>query len=261
MPNWVCNHLIIRGEKALDVFHSLLVENKDNDFGYDFDFNKIKPMPEELNVVAGTVTERCAKLYVNAMMNDCDAYLKYSKLFTEAFGRDFYLTEAEQAESMAEVLRYKDYPDEKLLFSNKAEAYAYGKRALDNYAKYGAKDWYDWCVKNWGTKWNACDTQVNDYGKPEVYFNTAWGSIPELLCALSEQNPGCEFEYEYADEDVGFHTGFYLFKNGKVIEGGPYDDQSRGAYETYFALWGGETDFRFNAKTGTYEYIDGEESM
>ena len=29
----------------------------------------------------------------------------------------------------------------------------------------------------------------------------------------------------------------------------------------YFALWGGEDEYRFNAKTGTYEYIDNEEAM
>ena len=48
MPNWVCNHLIIHGENAVEVMNSLLSENSESENGYDVDFNKIIPMPEDL---------------------------------------------------------------------------------------------------------------------------------------------------------------------------------------------------------------------
>ena len=34
---------------------------------------------------------------------------------------------------------------------------------------------YDWCIENWGTKWNACE-QVNVLGEEEIDldFQTAW---------------------------------------------------------------------------------------
>lgn len=79
---------------------SLLTESEESECGYDLDFNKLIPMPEELNIVCGTITTNCAKLYVNAMLEDCDAYIKYAGLFAKAFERDFILTESEQAQLM-----------------------------------------------------------------------------------------------------------------------------------------------------------------
>ncbi len=258
MPNWVCNHLTIHGENAVEVMRSLLTENEESECGYDLDFNKLIPMPEELNIVCGTITTNCAKLYVNAMLDDCDAYIKYAGLFAKAFERDFILTESEQVQLMQDALRYTDYPDKKLLFSNKAEVYAYGKRALDNYEKYGAKDWYDWCCDNWGTKWNACHTQINDLEKADIYFDTAWSAVPYIIAKIAELHPECKIEYEYAEEDTGVNAGYIIFENGEITSDEHFKDFSKEAYETYFGLWGREDEFKFNPQKGTYEYIDGE---
>lgn len=258
MPNWVCNHLTIYGENAVEVMRSLLTENEESECGYDLDFNKLIPMPEELNIVCGTITTNCAKLYVNAMLEDCDAYIKYAGLFAKAFERDFILTESEQAQLMQDALRYTDYPDKKLLFSNKAEVYAYGKRALDNYEKYGAKDWYDWCCDNWGTKWNACHTQINDLEKADIYFNTAGSQATQIIKALSEKYPDHKFEYEYAEERAGGYAGFYNYENGIAVSYADYAEGCKEAYQMYFALWGQEDEYKFNPNTGTYEPIDGE---
>ena len=240
MPNWVCNHLTIHGENAVEVMRSLLTENEESECGYDLDFNKLIPMPEELNIVCGTITTNCAKLYVNAMLDDCDAYIKYAGLFAKAFERDFILTESEQVQLMQDALRYTDYPDKKLLFSNKAEVYAYGKRALDNYEKYGAKDWYDWCCDNWGTKWNACHTQINDLEKADIYFDTAWSAVPYIIAKIAELHPECKIEYEYAEEDTGVNAGYIIFENGEITSDEHFKYFSKEDYETYFGLWGRE---------------------
>lgn len=261
MPNWVCNHLTIYGENAVEVLRSYLTENEENECGYDLDFNKLIPMPEDLDIVCGSITTNCAKLYVNAMLEDCDAYIKYAGLFAKAFERDFILTEAEQEQLMQDALRYKDYPDKNLLFLNKAEVYAYGKRALDNYAKYGATDWYDWRCENWGSKWNACDTQINDPEKADIYFNTAWSAVPYIIAKIAELHPECKIEYEYAEEDTGVNTGYINFENGEVAGNEHYKDFSKEAYEMFFSLWGQEDEFKFNPKKGTYELIDDGEAM
>ena len=47
-----------------------------------------------------------------------------------------------------------------------------------NVALYGAKDWYDYCVSNWGTKWDCGEdgnTDISPDGKTlHTGFDTAW---------------------------------------------------------------------------------------
>ena len=241
--------------------NSLLSENSESENGYDVDFNKIIPMPEDLNIESGSVTHDCAKLYVNAMLEGCDAYKKYAALYVQAFGKDLAMSEDEQRKTMEYVMLHKDYEKNCPMFQTKADAYAYGKKALDNYANYGAKDWYNWRRKHWGTKWNAHDTILNDPSEANVYFHTAWSAPIPFLDALSKKYPELTFDFEFADEDMGSNTGKMTVKNGLITKGGFQKDDSKKAYETYFALWGGEDEYRYNAKKGTYELIDNEEAM
>lgn len=46
--------------------------------------------------------------------------------------------------------------------------------------------WYEWCIKNWGTKWDACNPELTEQdGALEYRFETAW-AVPEgFLEALS----------------------------------------------------------------------------
>jgi len=46
-----------------------------------------------------------------------------------------------------------------------------------NRAKFGYANWYDWCVNEWGTKWDVGDSQgINSCTDHEliVYFDSAW---------------------------------------------------------------------------------------
>ena len=53
-----------------------------------------------------------------------------------------------------------------------------GKKANEFKKKYGAKDWYDWRVKNWGTKWdvNSSNDRI-DESNLSVWFDSAWAQI------------------------------------------------------------------------------------
>jgi hypothetical protein len=68
--------------------------------------------------------------------------------------------------------------------------------------------WYDWNVREWGTKWDACDADLDDNTddkNPNLYyaFNTAW-SIPEpIYKAITEQHPELSFQF-YAEEEQGW---------------------------------------------------------
>ncbi|MBD5100742.1 MAG: hypothetical protein HDT29_05720 [Clostridiales bacterium] len=259
MANLVCNHLIIHGKNAIEIMRSVLKESEETDCGFEFDFEKIVPMPEELNLPASELTKNCARLYINGMVEYCEGYKKYGILFKQAYNGDYFtLMEDEQSQLMKEALSWKNYETQKPYFNNKAEVYACGKQALDNYAKYGSVDWYDWCIKNWGTKWNAYDTQINDIDKADIYFDTANTPAIPIIKVLSEKYPDCKFEYEYAEEQVGYNAGYYDYENGIAVRFAEYPDESKEAYEMYFALWGQEDEFKFNPKTNTYEPIDGE---
>lgn len=47
--------------------------------------------------------------------------------------------------------------------------------AEENEAKYGASDWYNWRVKNWGTKWESSNEEVEEIPCGLIAaFETAW---------------------------------------------------------------------------------------
>lgn len=71
-------------------------------------------------------------------------------------------------------------------------------------------NWYDWCIENWGTKWDIYDAQCDrmDANTLVMSFNTAWSPpIPvyEKLVGL-----GFEVSARYLDEGwmyIGEFTG------------------------------------------------------
>lgn len=259
MPNTMCNHLIIHGDNATEIMRFILTDNEETDCGYEIDFEKINPVPQELCLPYFGLAKQCARLYINAMLEDCDAYKKYTDLFYRAYDGDYFaLMEDEQSQLMKEALSWKNYETHEPYFKNKAEVYACGKQALDNYAKYGFIDELDWREQNWGTKWNAYHTQINDLDKADIYFDSAGSPVPPLIKALSEKYPDCKFEYEYAEERAGGYAGYYNYENGIAVSFADYPEESKEAYQMFFALWGQEDEYKFNPKTDTYEPIDGE---
>ena len=60
------------------------------------------------------------------------------------------------------------------------------KKAEQRLKRYGAKNWYDWKCKNWGTKWNSVDTEIIEDEKDGLTytFNTAWDCPREVVDKL-----------------------------------------------------------------------------
>ena len=80
----------------------------------------------------------------------------------------------------ASVPRHKD-----LDISSPAHTDEDKKQAKINIKKYGFKDWYAWNRHNWGTKWNACNTEVELTENVLNYtFDTAWDAPREIVRAL-----------------------------------------------------------------------------
>lgn len=88
-----------------------------------------------------------------------------------------------------------------------------GDLGSDEMKKYGDKNWYDWSIKHWGTKWNACDFIDNpqEYGA-DIIFNTAWDTPEPIFQTLWNMFPDAHFVVKYADEDIGCNCGIFDFK-------------------------------------------------
>ena len=83
-----------------------------------------------------------------------------------------------------------------------------------NLKKYGYKNWYDWCVSEWGTKWNAggsdnADMQIDwdEDGDDSIalfQFDTAWAPALGVLQKLRDDHPELSVECSYHEPGVGF---------------------------------------------------------
>ena len=77
---------------------------------------------------------------------------------------------------------------------------------------------YDWCCRNWGTKWNAGDTCFSQKGGRLTYdFDTAWCSPMPVILKLSKMFPKCDINllasYEGGEDDEEF-----TIKNGLILD-------------------------------------------
>ena len=87
-----------------------------------------------------------------------------------------------------------------------------------NRDKYGYANWYDWCVNEWGTKWDVGDegsATLNEDGSLSASFNSAWAPPIEAYRML---------------EDLGFEIKAYYFEGGMMFAG-IYEDGDDDYYE------------------------------
>lgn len=78
--------------------------------------------------------------------------------------------------------------------------------------------WYDWNIAHWGTKWNSYGYCEYDQSKNALKFNTAWSAPHPVIEKLSEMYPDIGIEHSWADEDIGYNCGKYVYADGERIE-------------------------------------------
>lgn len=99
--------------------------------------------------------------------------------------------------------------------------------------------WYNWNVRNWGTKWDVAVSEDNKY--PDTYmegptpngenlvvyynFNTAWSPPFPAMAELSKQYPSLLFTLSY-EEETGW-GGEAEFLRGEMISDAPYESKCR----------------------------------
>ena len=81
------------------------------------------------------------------------------------------------------------------------------RKSAENLEKYGASNWYDFCVARWGTKWDVNpydpeDVVVDDSNTIYFGFDSAWGPPIGIYEALMEQ--GFTVQAQYYEPGMGF---------------------------------------------------------
>ena len=121
--------------------------------------------------------------------------------------------------------------------------------------RYGKNNWYDWSIENWGTKWNAYETHIED---GTLYFWTAWEAPHPVIEALARKYPDVHIRHEWADEDLGRNCGTREYEDGEItMEYLPADIQS--GLRLALCVWGYEPEdigMTFNAKGELVEIED-----
>ena len=88
------------------------------------------------------------------------------------------------------------------------------------------EDWYNWRVKNWGTKWNTYNHGSDEFdffkvdiGMAEAHliYHTAWTPPSNFLEKVSRMFPDLVFVNRAADDGGGFLV-VETFENGEYTE-------------------------------------------
>jgi hypothetical protein len=79
------------------------------------------------------------------------------------------------------------------------------------------KDWYEWSINNWGTKWDACESEIlnNDINFFSVSFESAWSPPIAWIDNIMQDFPDLCFILEY--QELGMCFGGRLSAQYEVI--------------------------------------------
>lgn len=230
MPNHIQNRLKVIGtqEQINEVLESIKSINEDGSIS-EMDFNKIKPMPKQLNI-----DDSSTGSLVQFLLFGTGDGGKYSTI----------------AEAQNTFSKWND--------KMKLEGIELALQYQKNFVEFGAITWYKWAIENWGTKWNAYGKNDERNTIDTIYFQTAWSAPIDLIETLSKKFPDTKIEFTYADEDSGSNTGKGILQNGNWIEEIQPESQSIEGYDIYFEL-NPESKEDYQLIDGKYEYVDDED--
>lgn len=220
MPNHVKNVVKMKGITALPLF------TVDDDGEKFFDFNKMIPMPESLDIESGSMTDECIIYYLTGR-----CIKKIWELESEKIDLIRKLVRGDNA-WLAQIWERACKKGAEV--KEDREMYTKGRIYIDNHFKYGYTTWYDWCRTNWGTKWNAYE--YSEIDADTIEFETAWNAPEPVMKKLAEMYPDIEIEHKWADEDMGHNSGCCTYYKGEVSGG--YDETDNEAYAHYVECWG-----------------------
>lgn len=187
MANKIANKLVVNAttEEDIEKFLSAIIGIENGEFLH-IDFERIFPTPKCLPDTLCDSEHEIA-LYYYLMTTGNEDMLDKLFTFPQLFSMDIYKDKTE-----------KELSDYKIR----------GEKIFNIALQCGSIDWRDWRINNWGTKWNAYETDIDCFdGSVVLSFYTAnHGAIP-VIKKLVEMFPNLEFFYKYADEVIAYNCG------------------------------------------------------
>lgn len=252
MPNHITNrvHLFGDAEKIRELLEA--VRYDDGELG-TLDFNRLILMPEELDIAYGSSLRLAVSTYLSAI-NPQNADFPYpDKMDVEQFtALAKKLDRYNGAGHFQTNLTPQTYT---LLPDGLTDMLKLGSRYVGNFQKYHAFAWYDFRVREWGSKWNSYDSRPLE--NDTLTFCTAWSRVLPVIAELAKRFPEVEIEYEWADEDIGCNVGHAHFQDGELTEDVRLDAQTKEAYEFAAEVIGAdlsEWGLVFDEKSQNYVY-------
>lgn len=267
MPNYVTNILTVKGPAdEIKRFKELAFREEDGENG--FDFEKIYPMPPSLRITSGGHDSEAIVAYLT---NNCETevspFVKETAErcgCTNMFDKEYVMTSYERAKKMIQ----ENGKDKKYSFSSNGDdtdqmtLYEAGKVYVNNILEYGCSTWYEWSIKNWGTKWNAMDAVVTDQCKTSITIEylTAWSTADGVIIKLGQLFPALTFTCQYADEDFGSNTGEYEVHGETFIETVSFEGYCKESQEFAAKVLdynlGADGDYVYDEEEGLYVWND-----
>lgn len=196
MPNWTTNYLACHEEDLKRIV---------NERG-DVDFNLAMPMPEELEITQGSVTDWA----LQALRGENTAKLE-EMLARGPFTYGDATCKAGECRKVSTLRELEEL----------------GARYAENMSRHGAATWYGWCTSNWGTKWNACDTAILEVGRWRIArFETAWSQPSPEVIRKAFEGSRHGFIFEAFDENYAGISclGYESCEPVLIAEAGASDD-------------------------------------
>lgn len=210
MPNHITNRLVLDGDE--EEIRRLLdtVTTKDEEGNTLLIFDKIIPMPKELEISCDSEINKDLSNYLSAVNPVNAAEVKgIEKLSVEEYIKTISALKSFYPDFSQTGISGESY------VMDKASAEK-GQKLVQNILNFGAPTWYEWRIQNWNTKWDAYLPEP--FENNTLVFCTAWSRPKEVINRLAEMFPALSFEHRWADEDFGYNVGTAIYKCGKLAE-------------------------------------------
>lgn len=227
MGEFIQNRLHVSGSKKEVNTLFEYIKGSDKEGKMQIDFNKIAPMPKELDFEMHSGIEHAV-----------EGALRLSPVRTEKW---------QQLDPRIPL--YFDSP----LMLNDGDWVKY-ITALHNVRKFGFINWEDWCYAHWGTRFNAHTQNDARNTKNTIYFRTKDDTPVLAIKKLSEQFSKVSLQLDYTCTTCGCYVGKISFRNGTIVSHIKVEDESKEAYEFSFELMPEERQF-YREANGTYEML------